>query len=280
MTSLLKREDFEILIATKNKSSLDFLEAMFPFEHYSNFNILIINQSQNCSCASSFTSVRVINSQEIGLSKSRNLAIRNASKKIVLLSDDDLIYRQGFDKYILTEFDQNKNATVITFNHLEENELEPHKSKLKSFQHNKKSIWSVSSVEIAFRLDAIKKNTIWFDELFGLGAYFETAEEYLFLKTVLQKKLQLYFNPAIILLHPAMSSGKKEGSDGLLYARAALFSKTKQQFAPIYLSKYLFFLLRKKHINWFDLIDKFKIGLMGINKFRELKRNEALQKSK
>ena len=39
--------DIEILIATMHQDSLDFLLPMFPFLHFSNFRILIVNQTVN-----------------------------------------------------------------------------------------------------------------------------------------------------------------------------------------------------------------------------------------
>ena len=45
LTKVFKKEDLEIVIATMNRNSLDFLIPMFPFCHFSNFPILIVNQT-------------------------------------------------------------------------------------------------------------------------------------------------------------------------------------------------------------------------------------------
>lgn len=270
MTSLLKREDFEILVATKNRSSLDFLEVMFPFEHFSSFNILIINQSQNSRCTSNFTSVRVINSQEIGLSKSRNLAIKNASKKICLIADDDVVYFPDFDTEIITTFNQNPKASIITFNHQRIGKTEPHHKSKRGCSHSQKTIENVCSIEIAFQVKDVKDNTISFDENFGLGSYFETAEEYLFLRDAIKLSLTLLFCPIVIVSHPLLSSGENQGDDKILLARAALFYKTKTNLAYIWLLKYVFFLSRNNYINWDECISKYKMGLLGIKKYKKL----------
>ena len=78
MLNVFSENDFEILIATKDRSNLDFLLPMFPFEHFSNFNILIVNQSKNEVLSSDFDNVKVVNTTEKGLSKSRNKEIANA----------------------------------------------------------------------------------------------------------------------------------------------------------------------------------------------------------
>lgn len=270
MTSLLKREDFEILIATKNRSSLDFLEPMFPFEHFSNFNILIINQSLNSLCTSNFNSVRVINTQEIGLSKSRNLAIRNATKKICLITDDDVVYFPNFDKEIITAYNQKPNASIITFNHQREGLNKPQNNSLTEYNHSMKSIWKVCSIEISFRLKDIKDSNICFDENFGLGSYFETAEEYLFLRDAIKLRLKVLFYPFIIVIHPLLCSGQYQGDDKLVFARAALFYKIKANLVYFWLLKYMFFLIRNNYIKWGECVEKYKMGMSGISKYKEV----------
>src|SRR5687768_13552878 len=100
-----------------NRSSLDFLLPMFPFEHFSNFNILIVNQSKENVLTSDFSTIRVINSPEFGLSKSRNLAIDNAKGKVCLITDDDVVFAEDFYKEILKAFTKLGNPAIISFNH-------------------------------------------------------------------------------------------------------------------------------------------------------------------
>ncbi|MBP6183226.1 glycosyltransferase family A protein, partial [Flavobacterium sp.] len=116
MTNEFKKQDLEILVSTMNRKSLDFLIPMFPFCHFSEFSILIINQTQeNNLLDSAFPTVRVINSFEKGLSRSRNLALKNANGKIVLIADDDVVYKKDFDSAIVQAHNQYDNKTVISF---------------------------------------------------------------------------------------------------------------------------------------------------------------------
>lgn len=264
--------DLEILIATKERTNLDFLLPMFPFKYFSSFNILIVNQSEECVLISDFPSVRVINSKEVGLSKSRNLAIKNASKKICLIADDDVVYSENFEKYVITAFSILSNPTIITFNHQRIGLDEPKNNSSKAYEHTLKSILNVCSIEIAFRLDEIKKNKIYFDEYFGLGSFFETSEENLFLKKVLELKLCCYYYPSVIVSHPLLSSGTQEGNDKLIFARSALIYKTKGKYVYFWLLKYMFFLFCNNYIKVSEIFEKFKIGLSGINKYKELKK--------
>lgn len=274
MTNFFSENDLEILIATKNRDSFDFLACMFPFKHFSKYNLLIINQSNEKKLISNYETVRVININEKGLSKSRNLAIINASKKICLIADDDVVYCSSFDQDILSTFNKNPIASIITFNHQRVGKEKPQNVSKEAFCHSSKTIENVCSIEIAFQLNDIKANAIFFDENFGLGSYFETAEEFLFLSNALRMNLKVLYSPFVIVYHPLLSSGEKQGADKILYARAALFYKTKTNLAYIWLFKYVFFLFRQEYIRWDECIRKYKIGLSGIRQYKELAKNK------
>ncbi|WP_185964832.1 glycosyltransferase family A protein [Flavobacterium franklandianum] len=230
---------------------------------------MVINQSEENILISDFESVRVINVNEKGLSKSRNLALKNATKKICLIADDDLVYFENFGKIIVNDFTVNTNADIITFNHVGSDKKIIENSSINGYLHTIKSAYRVSSFEIAFKLDVVRENSIKFDENFGLGSLFEIAEEFLFLKKSIELKLKAYFSPFVIVYHPLISSGKKEGADKLIYARSALFYTLKGNFVYLWLIKYVFFLARNKYINWNECIRKYKTGLSGIRKYKE-----------
>lgn len=270
MSDIFSENDLEILIATKDRCNFDFLLKMFPFKHFSNFNLLIVNQSKTGILLSEYNSVRVINSNESGLSKSRNIAIKNAVKKICLISDDDVVFSDTLEKSVLDAFMLYQEASIITFNHIRVGNSYPEKKLNKKFEHNFKSIWNVSSIEIAFKVDDIRKNEIYFDENFGLSSFFETAEEFLFLRSSLIQKIKVIYSPEIIVSHPQVSSGKDAGADNLIFARGALYYKVKGNFAYLWLLKYMLFLISNNYINKADFIKKYKKGLAGIYKYKEL----------
>ncbi len=270
MTNVFSENDLEILIATKNRSTLDFLALMFPFTHFSKFNILVINQTKENKLISDFKNVRVINVDQKGLSKSRNLAIKNASQKICLIADDDVVYFPNFDHEIITSFNQNPKASLITFNHQRIGVEKPNNKSKTEYGHSKKTIENVCSIEIALQIKDVKENNLFFDENFGLGSFFETAEEYLFLRDAIGLNLGVLFCPSVIVSHPLLTSGDQQGSDTILFARGALFYKTRSNLAYIWLLKYVFFLIRYKYISWDERSTKYKIGLQGIQKYKEV----------
>ena len=262
-------QDLEILISTVNKSSLDFLKRMFPNNSYLEYQILIINQSiSNVLLKSTHPNVRVINSSEIGLSKSRNLALLNSRAKWCLIADDDVVYVKDFNQIISKAFQQNAEADILTFMmQNEDGNLFRNYPNLNI--HNKKSVSSVNSVVIAFKRESIV-GTLEFNTNFGLGATFPTACEYIFLRDALAANCKLVFVSKVILSHPNNSSGQNAASDILLFSRAALFYKYSGFLAYFRLIKQLILLLQQKRLNPLQFFKKFNKGLNGIKTYKKL----------
>lgn len=263
-----KNASLEILVSTKGQDNTDFINRMF--KNYPNIKnpVLIINQSKkklnfpqnNC---------RVINTNEIGLSNSRNLAINNSKGEICLLSDDDVIYSSDFIESIKNSFEKNKNAEIITYQAT--NELGVlYKDYPKIKIHNKRSISTINSFLIAFRRDSIIKNKIQFDSKFGLGSTFETGDEYIFLRNALEKKLNIIHCPKVILSHKSISSGQVVGKDKIIFARAAIFYKYYGTLSYLKLFHHIILLLNIKAIVFGEFFLKYKIGLKGIKKYKSI----------
>lgn len=262
-----KNISLEILISTKDRDNLDFLNNIFVNNNAHSNPILIINQTQNLnfSCPHS-DNINLINVNEIGLSKSRNLAIENAKADICLLADDDIVYENNFESIILNAFNLNPTADIITFkmNDFEGNSFKSYPIIKK---HNKKSLSFVNSVVIAFRRNSIISNKVFFDENFGLGSTFQTADEYVFLRNALNLNLNIVFHNEVILSHPVDSSGKDVASDRILFAKGALFYKYYNILSFLKLIHYLYLMLKFKYISLGQVINKYLIGVKGIIKY-------------
>jgi glycosyltransferase involved in cell wall biosynthesis len=262
-----KNISLEILISTKDRDNLDFLNNIFVNNNAHSNPILIINQTQNLnfSCPHS-DNINLINVNEIGLSKSRNLAIANAKADICLLADDDIVYENNFESIILNAFNLNPSADIITFkmNDFKGNSFKDYPIIKK---HNKKSLSFVNSVVIAFRRNSIISNKVFFDENFGLGSTFQTADEYVFLRNALNLNLNIVFHNEVILSHPVDSSGKDVASDRILFAKGALFYKYYNILSFLKLIHYLYLMLKFKYISLGQVINKYLIGVKGIIKY-------------
>ena len=262
-----KNISLEILISTKDRDNLDFLNNIFVNNNAHSNPILIINQTQNLnfSCPHS-DNINLINVNEIGLSKSRNLAIENAKADICLLADDDIVYENNFGSIVLNAFNINPSADIITFkmSDLNGNSFKDYPVVI---NHNKKSLSFVNSVVIAFRRNSIISNKVFFDENFGLGSTFQTADEYVFLRNAMSLNLNIVFHNEVILSHPIDSSGKDVASDRILFAKGALFYKYYNIISFFKLIHYLYLMLNFKYISLGQVLNKYFIGVKGIIKY-------------
>lgn len=262
----------EILIATVNRNSLHFLDSMFQNNDISDYQILVVNQtSENNKIDSEDPKIRTINSNETGLSKSRNLAIENAIGDICLLADDDVVFIEGFEKTIIQSYSDIENADVIAFKTLT-TENKPYSQYPKSTSKLEGFAKEVLSIEITFRRASIANSKVRFNEHFGLGATFGDSENYIFLKDLMKlKEINLFFIPEYIVIHEPFSSSNDIFSDRLVFARSALNYKFYGNAAYVYVLKLIFFLLRKKLIKFSEISHKFKVAHSGIQTYKQLK---------
>ena len=244
MEKVFTENDLEILVATMNRTNLDFLTTMFPNNHFSEYSILIINQSNDNSLASKYPSVRIINSDSVGLSKSRNLALKNANGKIVLITDDDVVFLKDFVSKIITGYNKCKNATVINFAAVigNGNYLKKYPAYSKK-QLNTFDIFNVSSIEMTINKERLDSTGVLFDENFGLRSKFEMGEEAVFLFDLENKKEQIFFENQIIVEHKKITTSSKKSIAEKYYNQGALLTR-------VFQSKYMFWLIVKV---FFDL---------------------------
>lgn len=261
---------FEILVSTMYRDDLSFLEAMFPHGDYRDYDILVINQTDdNRQLATDLPNIRVVNTDERGLPQSRNMAIKNAVGNICLVADDDVRYVEDLQNVIVSAFAKADKPTVITFQMVKESgALYQNYPDIK--RHTKKSLYTVNGVVIAFDRKLLLEQNIWYNNHFGLGATFGTANEYVFMKNVLKADAVALFEPKIILSHPDVSSGRLQGEDRVIYGRSALKYKEYGVFAYLWVLKYLRFLVTHRYIEPSQFREKLKVGLSGIKKYKQL----------
>lgn len=245
-----------------NREDLSFLEGMFskPLDSITE-NILIIHQSKTSELTSSIENIRVINDNRFGLSRSRNLALRESQKEILWLMDDDcIIYGNATEK--ITEAHSAQGLAVITFRTLSPagRHLRSYKSAVVSL--SRKQIKKVLSPEITLKRSAVLKNNLTFDERFGLGASFQDSENYLFLLDAMDQGIDVLFVPETVVSHDALTSSDEAATDRVVYARGALAAHRNSSTAWFYQCKYTFFLWRKGFAASFKEL-RYKYRLFG-----------------
>ncbi len=182
----------DVLISTMNKASYDLLDSMRI-----DSDCVVVNQCGKDSFEEfSYRGYQVkwINSSEIGLSRSRNLAIKNSSADICVLADDDLVYVDGYSSCVLGAFDNLSLADILAF------KVDGIGRSFKVYPGDVKklnffSLMKVSSVQIAFKRDRFIDKSIFFREEFGAGSIFYAGEESVLLSECRRKGLNIYFVP-------------------------------------------------------------------------------------
>jgi len=265
-----KAINLEILISTMNRKDLSFLHVMFPKLDTSRYSILIINQTKlDEDLESSNPKIRVINSREFGLSKSRNLAIENSIGDILLIADDDIQYLPDFEKIIFKAYDTYPEASLISFQFLnEDKQLAKFYPKKEGFIRSSKR--PLSSVEISFKREDVMTFHIRMNKHFGLGSTFPCGEEQLFKRDFLQNNLNVAFVAKPILIHPGKTSASSLQSKKSIEATTAQKYMSYNNWTYLWLMKYVFFLFRHKYISFFDQIQAYRIGMEAILKLKRI----------
>ncbi|WP_379898806.1 glycosyltransferase family 2 protein [Lacinutrix iliipiscaria] len=259
----------EILVATMNRNSLQFLYAMFKYNDIRNYTILVVNQTtEDCLLESNNSQVRVINTFEKGLSRSRNLAIQKAIGRICLIADDDVIFQKNFQQNIISSYEKVPEADLITFKTLT-TQGNPYSNYPKTISKLTSFYKKVLSIEITFKRESLIKYGISFDEDFGLGSVFQDGENRLFLKRVINHKdLKAYFVPEFIVEHESNSSSDQVSSDRFISARSALNYKLNGNLAYFYSAKLIASLLRKGLIRPNQIASKWSVVQEAIKTYK------------
>lgn len=214
--------NIDVLISTMEQKDYSLLEKMNISS-----DCVVVNQCGSDSIVEfefRGCNVKWINSSEKGLSRSRNLAIRNSTADICLIADDDLLYVDGFADKVLVEFERNKDAAIIAF------VVEGVGRIFKSYPKTKKklnffSAMKVSSVQISFDRKKLLDKGVSFKEEFGAGSLFYAGEESILLSDCLRKNMTAYFVPVkIAYLYFGESSWFKGFDESYFVTKGAVFT--------------------------------------------------------
>ena len=170
-----------------------------------------------------------IDTTERGLSKSRNMAIANATADVCMLSDDDMEYRQDYASTVLDAFSR-LSGDIISF------QVCGIEKPFKTYSTQEKKVdflqsMKIASVEIAFRRTAFQEKKIKFDEIIGAGTEFLLGEENAMLVQCLKKGLNIYYTPKVIAdLHIGDSTWFKGFDEKYFMGRGAGFAAMKTPF--------------------------------------------------
>lgn len=153
---------------------------------------------------------RVVKTCSYGLSVNRNHALDIATAPICLIADDDLVYDPAAFENLREAYRHNPAADMI-LSHITADGRKTANYFPSMFDLRKapRGYYYVS-VEISFRLEAVRRSGVRFNEMMGIGApVLRGGEEEIFMRSLLRKGLRGICIPLVIGNHIGPSTGKR-----------------------------------------------------------------------
>jgi len=130
--------------------------------------------------------VKWISTNERGVGLNRNTAFMRAKADIILFSDDDMVYDDGYEETVLRVFNENEKADVVVFNIKEK----VRKRRRTTKNHYTKKI-GYGAARFAVRREVAQMHAISFNLHFGGGTAHAHGEDTLFLADCVRKGLRI-----------------------------------------------------------------------------------------
>ncbi|MBZ9689215.1 glycosyltransferase family 2 protein [Clostridium estertheticum] len=141
--------------------------------------------------------VKMITTRSRGVGKNRNIGLLYSSADILMFSDDDMIYMDGYEEGVAEAFRRLPDADMIIFHCLtNSNRGTPNINKI-----TKVRLWNFmryGTFSFVIKKEAILKYNLNFSQLFGGGCRYCAGEDNLFLRDALKKNLKVYSHPFTI----------------------------------------------------------------------------------
>ncbi len=146
--------------------------------------------------------VKMITTDTRGLSRNRNIALAHSSQKtdLLLFSDDDLVFSDGYEGKIVAEFEKHPEADAIKFNiHDLSATRKISMKRIERFEKATRRNMSSSGVcGLVIKRDVLKAHNLHFHENFGTGTPNKSGEDTIFLMEMLDKGVSVYRSPVDI----------------------------------------------------------------------------------
>ncbi len=181
-----------------------------------------------------------VNSNEIGVAKSRNVVLSSTQTKYLLFADDEIVFVSEGIKSAISYLESNPNCDLVLAQAVDTKgvlrKIYPKKEvKLTKFNSAK-----AATYEMIVRVESVRNKGVAFDENFGAGAENYLGDEYIFITDLLKKGGKATFLPLTIAIHPEESSGSRWGTESDLRARAMVFQRVFGVTAPLIRTAFYF----------------------------------------
>lgn len=190
----------QLLVTTMNQNDLSIVKKMNI-----SGNVIIANQcgyNKFDELRENNIYARMISTATIGTSRNRNIALAHCDQDtdIIMFSDDDLLFYDGYESLVIEEFLKHPEADAIKFDL--NNISSGRELALKAVKGFSKmsylSIGASGVCVLAIKRNVLNKVNLKFNECFGPGTLNYCGEDSIFLKKMLDRKINLYHSPKVI----------------------------------------------------------------------------------
>ena len=187
----------QVLAVTMHRKDLSIAEQMNI-----RCDALIANQAdrdETITCDTPHGVWQMITTTTRGVGRNRNVGLDAADGDILLLSDDDVVYRDDMPLQVRKAFADYPQADVILFGMDMVRDGQVFQTHSES--HRRVRIWNAmkyGTYRIAIRREALERAHIRFHESFGGGCPFSAGEDSLFIKSCLDHRLRIYTHPYVL----------------------------------------------------------------------------------
>lgn len=175
--------------------------------------------------------LKMISTDTRGLSRNRNIAIALSSADLIMFMDDDAVFLDRYEKEVIEEFKKHPEADAIRFetntvaiSDLKKVEMAETSQVFRKATRRELARYGVCGLVI--RAEILKRFCLHFNECFGSGTDNYCGEDTIFLQTMINKKIRLYFSPIVVADIDKSGSTWFEGyNEKYFYVTGRVFEK-------------------------------------------------------
>jgi len=213
--------------------------------------------------------VKIVNQSNIGVSRNRNVILKEATADLVVFMDDDVVMSKGYEEIVESEFKKHKTFTSIRFNMVTPNQERPirqHGNGVSTYR----DVISYGVWGLVIARKSLLKNKLLFNEDFGPGAQFYCGEDSMFSKELLLHTRYNYVSKIVLgTVDQEASTWYKKHDEKFFVSQGAMYYHLGGLLSRWFFIKVMLFKHRKYiNISWGIVYSYLR---KGIREARQLK---------
>lgn len=233
-----KEPELQVLVAAVDQNVTTLAAAMNL-----NSEAIIVNQCHEFAYseyAYRQKRIRCFHCDERGVGRSRNEAIIHSDGEYLLFSDEDILYRDGYETEVPEEFRKHPEADMLLFNIKQSEGRETYYNtkygRVRWYNYGRYPAYS-----IAVRKERLLQSGAMFSQLFGGGAQYSNGEDSLFLRECLKRGLRIYHTNITLGKEIARKSTWFEGyTEKFFFDRGVLYHYLYGKMAKIWGFRFIY----------------------------------------